>query len=238
MRKVEVALFGNGGAGKSMITSQFINGVECEMHDPTFADSHTKLWKDQNGDDVMLHIHDIGGIEELLCIHREYYTTIDAAILVYSSRETESLQWIRGHARAILTGNGCEYFPMVVVRNRLASHAPGEQQREEGKRFAGSIGAEFTEVCAISGDGVDEIFDTIVRLAVANGLTPRDRRVSEYWRGTARSRRITFGMCALLCSPLPMELVSYIAENVDWASKPEERTGKQKRKKQYKCGVQ
>lgn len=60
MQEYKIVLLGGGGAGKSALTVQFIQGIFVEMYDPTIEDSYRKQVT-IGGKECMLEILDTAG---------------------------------------------------------------------------------------------------------------------------------------------------------------------------------
>lgn len=112
---------------------------------------------------ISLLIWDTSGDPIFRNIVLSYYRGAHSFMVVYDVSCRESFEALRGCIDDVRQ-YGTSWAVVMVVGNVFEGkeRVVGE---EEGRKFAEREGCAYREVCALSGDGVDEIFEDLANMA-------------------------------------------------------------------------
>ena len=110
---------------------------------------------------VRLCIVDTAGQEELVHMKDIYVDKGDAFILVYSIDDSNSFQQLRNFCDLILRKRSFDEVPVIVVGNKSDMVDMRMVSTAEGEAFAKSIGKEFIETSALTGQNVQKTFSIL-----------------------------------------------------------------------------
>jgi small GTP-binding protein len=113
---------------------------------------------------VKLSIWDMAGQDRFQVIRGGFYRGSRASALVYDVSQAETFAQLGKWRDEILQVVAAE--PFVVVGNK--TDLARVLSADEARAFASSIGAEYLETSALTGEGVATLFDTLARLAVGS----------------------------------------------------------------------
>jgi len=113
---------------------------------------------------VKLSIWDMAGQDRFRVIRGGFYRGSRASALVYDVSQAETFAQLGKWRDEILQVVAAE--PFVVVGNK--TDLARVLSADEARAFASSIGAEYLETSALTGEGVATLFDTLARLAVGS----------------------------------------------------------------------
>ncbi|EAY23638.1 small GTP-binding protein, putative [Trichomonas vaginalis G3] len=156
---MKVVVIGTTSVGKTCIVQRATSGEFNEKITPTLGASYISKVIEVNNQKVNLQIWDTAGQERYKGMTPMYYRGAQAALIVYAVDSTESFgcidEWYESveknktnQVHYILVGNKCD------VEKRVVS-------TEEGKNKADALGAQYYEVSALSGEGIDDLFVNI-----------------------------------------------------------------------------
>jgi small GTP-binding protein len=120
---------------------------------------------------VILTLVDLGGQKEFSNLRTHYYKDAHFSALVYDISDRDSFDalpgWFDGMALALNKARR-ELAPGILIGNKTDVTQARSVTPEEGKEFANSIGWNFIETSAKTGENVDETFTSIARHLVEN----------------------------------------------------------------------
>eukprot|EP01004_Peranema_trichophorum_P007923 NODE_6693_length_855_cov_20.765027_g6095_i0.p1 GENE.NODE_6693_length_855_cov_20.765027_g6095_i0~~NODE_6693_length_855_cov_20.765027_g6095_i0.p1 ORF type:complete len:220 (-),score=37.20 NODE_6693_length_855_cov_20.765027_g6095_i0:196-813(-) len=156
---MKIIVIGESGVGKTNLITRYTLD-EFSVDSPStigveFLDKTVRI-QDQ---DVKLSIWDTAGQERFRAMAKSIYRGAHGFVVVYDVTNAVSFSylqtWIKeareyGHpdAQFVLVGNKIDLDPKEVTT-------------DEGKEFANTNGLLFTEASALTGNGVDGIFDSL-----------------------------------------------------------------------------
>lgn len=177
----KVCLIGDGYVGKTSIRRKYLGSVFKTNYIPTlgvdFANRTMKV--DEEG--VLLVIWDIAGQPMFQSLRRRYYEGCAGMILVYSVVDRESFD---NASRWLVEAHGFlgDLPPLIIAGNKvdLRPSSPAEKvvSFEEGQAFAEMFSeklntpAVFIETSALTGENIDDAFDTLARLMIGKDGRP------------------------------------------------------------------
>ncbi len=156
--EIKVCIIGDTDVGKTSISSRYCHGEFPENSTPTIGASFLQKRVVQGGTEISLQIWDTAGQERFRSMAPMYYRGAKAAICVFDVTNEESfnriLAWLRdlkAHADPnvviCIAGNKCD---KQCVVNLSAC-----------EELATSIGAQFVKTSALTGEGINELFDAL-----------------------------------------------------------------------------
>eukprot|EP01117_Protostelium_nocturnum_P015068 TRINITY_DN57_c0_g1_i3.p1 TRINITY_DN57_c0_g1~~TRINITY_DN57_c0_g1_i3.p1 ORF type:complete len:218 (+),score=84.13 TRINITY_DN57_c0_g1_i3:85-654(+) len=163
MSEFRITVIGAGAVGKSALTVRFIQGSFVERYDPTIEDSYRKQVEIDNTACV-LDIMDTAGQEEYKSLRDQYMKTGEGFAIVFSVTSRSSFDAIQQLRTDILRmKNDDPEFPAVLAGNKKDLVDERQISEDEVKKKSESLGIPVVETSAKTGDGVDEVFFTLVR---------------------------------------------------------------------------
>lgn len=168
MGKLKAIFIGENCTGKSCIAYRIKNGVFNEKVTATPGADSFKVDVDA-GDKGVVHfeIWDINYQQEYECLTKQYIKGAALAFIFFDLTDRETFDQIQKHSE-IVKSEAKENVKIVLVGNKTDMANLREVSKEEAEDSARKIGAEYyTEVSALTGDGVDDLLSRAVRI---NGL--------------------------------------------------------------------
>jgi len=161
---LKVVVGGEGTVGKTSLIRRYCQGkFEASRVATIGVDFQTQLVKLPEKT-VKLSIWDMAGQDRFQVIRGGFYRGSRASALVYDVSQAETFAQLGKWRDEILQVVAAE--PFVVVGNK--TDLARVLSADEARAFASSIGAEYLETSALTGEGVATLFDTLARLAVGS----------------------------------------------------------------------
>lgn len=158
--EIKVCIIGDTDVGKTSISNRYCHGEFTENSTPTIGASFLQKRVMEGSLEISLQIWDTAGQERFRSMAPMYYRGARAAVCVFDVTNEESfnriLAWhrdLRAHADpnavVFIAGNKCD-----------KSCAVNLQACEE---LAASLGAKFFRTSALTGEGIDVLFSSLVK---------------------------------------------------------------------------
>lgn len=167
---LKVVVTGDSSVGKTCISLRYLTGEFSNKTTPTiaagFCNSKVKIGKHN----INLLIWDTAGQEAYRSLTSQYYRETKIALIVFDVTNPQTLESVTDwHERICEVNEGT--VVTVLVGNKI--DLPNRRiSCEQGEKIAESIGALYRETSALSGKGVNEVFDDACAEYVrANPLT-------------------------------------------------------------------
>ena len=176
MKPIRIVIMGGGGTGKSCITVNFVQNMFVEKYDPTIEDSYRKSVIIDN---VIypIEILDTAGTEEFTSMRDLYIKNADGIILVYSLTSApsvhvleeihEKIQRVSSDIPIIIAANKCDMEKEIVIT--------GQAYRAIQAKY----NCQSIRTSAKTSEGVLEIFNMIISLAIENRQHAHDQAVAD-----------------------------------------------------------
>lgn len=153
----KILLLGDSNVGKSNILFRFVRDAFYSDYIPTVGcDFLTKI-KYFNGEEAKLIIWDTSGQRRFDTITKPYISGCDLIIIVYNKTNKKSFENIRRwldmvndkikDPNIILVGNKADLVDQIQVSTEM------------GQQFASDHGMTFVETSALSGMGIEAVFN-------------------------------------------------------------------------------
>lgn len=161
MKGIKVVIVGDTKVGKTCIAFRFIQGQFDDNTNPTVGAAFlTKVVQTSSGS-VRLQLWDTAGQEKFRTLAPMYYRSSKVAILVYDITNRKSFDSANVWANDI-TEKSPQQIKIILVGNKCDQEEARVISKEAGQKLATEIGAaEFTEVSALNGIGILELFNNI-----------------------------------------------------------------------------
>jgi small GTP-binding protein len=158
---LKVVIAGDGNVGKTSLIRRYCEGKFEQSRVATIGvDFQTKMVELEDGP-VKLSIWDMAGQERFQIMREGFYRGSLAAAMVYDLTELESLKNLAKWRKEIQ--EVVPKIPMLVVANKR-DLAPS-RTLEPGRKTAEAIGAKHIVTSALTGDGVEQLFEDLARMA-------------------------------------------------------------------------
>jgi len=162
----KIIVLGDGGVGKTALTTRFATGVFKEQYKMTIGVDFSIKTINVNGRNVKLQIWDTGGQERFAYIRPLYYRGASGAIFAFDITNRKSFENLEKIWFNEVFSNCGNEIPWILVGNK-ADLTDREVSREEAEAFAAQRGVKYIESSAKSGQSVDEVFYELTKLLIA-----------------------------------------------------------------------
>ena len=182
-------LYDLGMVGKTSIINRYINGQFIQSNKRTINTNAFQKTIILNGNTFNLNVWDTAGEEKYHALAPIFYQNSDGAIIVYdcTNKETfeRAVKWINELAD-ILEDNK---YRLILVGNKI--DLPEKKiSSEKGNELAKKYNANFIEVSALSGSGIDNIFEILTNDIYQNKLLEKQNlEIEQGIAGRTKSKR-------------------------------------------------
>lgn len=157
----KISVLGEGGVGKSAISTQLTKRQFEEEYDPTIEDSY-KYTATIDGIPAKLEILDTAGQEEYRAMLLQWVRQGSGFILVYSITSSESFDRIDHYVNLIRESKEGD-SPIVIFGNKCDLENERVVATSQGQAYANSLKVPFFETSAKTRINVEEGFFQLVR---------------------------------------------------------------------------
>ena len=175
----KILTLGESGVGKTCILRRFVENKFLKNHLATIGIDFRAKTIQINGYEVKLKIWDTAGEERFRNITNQYYKGADGIILVFDLTNFDTMNKIRDWYNQIKNNTSSNDIGLVLVANK--SDLKREVSNEECLNLSKELNIQFYETSALTGEGVNEIFEYITQEIIskknylddtqANGVT-------------------------------------------------------------------
>jgi Ras-related protein Rab-5C len=154
--EVKIVLVGNASVGKTCIVTKATSGTFDDESVPTLGASYLPKTVAVGKTNVNLQLWDTAGQERYRGLTPMYYRDARIALIVYSVTDPASFEGITDWFTS-LTEHADADTKLFLVGNKIDLDER-KVEESEGQRKAEEIKAEFAEVSAKTGAGIDVLF--------------------------------------------------------------------------------
>ena len=165
MPKYKLIFLGDQYVGKSCIINSFVNDTFTEEYIATIGlDFQNKEDYQIDNQDIHLSLYDMSGLEKYRTLIPLYVKNADIFLLVYDVTSKDSFTHLSNWLK-IFTDNEIDIKDKIfaVVGNKTDLNDRREVNAEEGENYAKEHDFIFLEVSAKTGDGIEKLFDVILK---------------------------------------------------------------------------
>ncbi|KAK5575592.1 hypothetical protein RB653_006725 [Dictyostelium firmibasis] len=154
---VRLCVMGDGGVGKTAVTTQFVSNHFVHYYDPTIEDSYRK--QISVGDkSYILDILDTAGQDELTAMRDQWIRSCEGFVLVYSITSRSSFDQVLHFREQIYRVLDRDDIPIMMIGNKSDLINERQVSYQEGKELSQNLGMSYMEVSAKSRSNIDEVF--------------------------------------------------------------------------------
>ena len=157
----KITLIGDSGVGKSSIIGRFITGFFNEEINSTLGLNYSQKLYEKNGKKISLNLWDTAGQEKFRSLGNNFYKDSFIIIIVYDICNKASFQSIKEVWYPDIQRFGEKVNIIALVGNKKDKYEEEEVPEEEAKSYAKEIDANFFLVSANSGDGIEQMFQSL-----------------------------------------------------------------------------
>ena len=157
----KITLIGDSGVGKSSIIGRFITGFFNEEMNSTLGLNYSQKLYEKNGKKISLNLWDTAGQEKFRSLGNNFYKDSFIIIIVYDICNKASFQSIKEVWYPDIQRFGEKVNIIALVGNKKDKYEEEEVPEEEAKSYAKEIEANFFLVSANSGDGIEQMFQSL-----------------------------------------------------------------------------
>ena len=117
MKEYTIIMLGNGGVGKSSLTTKLITNQMSETYDPTIEDEYKKIIK-LNNLDYCLTIVDTAGQEEFSSMIDNWIERAQGILVIFDISNRKSFEYAKNTINKIKVSKNDSEFPIVLVANK------------------------------------------------------------------------------------------------------------------------
>eukprot|EP00768_Dysnectes_brevis_P001587 gnl/Dysnectes_brevis/1423_a1611_3146.p1 GENE.gnl/Dysnectes_brevis/1423_a1611_3146~~gnl/Dysnectes_brevis/1423_a1611_3146.p1 ORF type:complete len:212 (-),score=39.21 gnl/Dysnectes_brevis/1423_a1611_3146:113-700(-) len=161
-QELKLVLLGDTGVGKSCIVVRFVNNSFNQATSSTMGASFLRKTIVVEQTAYKFQIWDTAGQEKYRALTSMYYRGATAAIIVFDITRSRSFEQVKFWVRELRT-KGNEDTLIALVGNKLDRAAARQVDRADAKRYAELIDASYSEVSALTGEGVADVFIDLTR---------------------------------------------------------------------------
>ena len=168
----KVVLLGDSRVGKTSIISRQMLGYQPPTQNPTVGCHCSEIPVTVDGKSITLQVWDTAGQEMYRSLVPVYLRGAQAALLIYDVTDRESFKSL-GHWRDILMDVVSTDTCVFVVGNKIDLESEAVVDDAQATQFAKQYNSELFKVSAVTGEGLDSLFESIGERIVASQESQR-----------------------------------------------------------------
>ena len=162
-----VVLIGDSSVGKTSMLNMLVEKSFNPIEQSTVGANYQLFINDIEGTHVEMQVWDTAGQERYKSLGPIYYRNAQGAIVVYDQTSKESFDDLNSWIESFVSIAGIDVI-IAIVANKC-DIGKGEVNFEEAKAWAEKNDYLFYRTSAKTGDGIDDMFNDIVRKIVQKG---------------------------------------------------------------------
>ncbi|KAI9207421.1 small G-protein Ras2 [Polychytrium aggregatum] len=192
MSLYRIVVLGDGGVGKTALTTQVSVETSSLSYDPTIEDSYRKQVVIDDKPCV-LEILDTAGQEEYTALRDQWIRDGDGFVLVYSIISRATFDRVERFRQQIVRVKESENVALILVGNKCDRNHDREVSREEGQLMAKRLQCSWIEASAKNCVNVENAFYSVVR-KIRQSQVPTQQRPTQPRHSTSNPKP----KCAIL----------------------------------------
>ena len=158
----KLIFLGDATVGKSCILNRFMNDTFTEEYQATIGLDYQAKNVQIDNQDIHLLLYDTSGQEKFKSLIPMYTRNANIILLVYDITSQNSFNNLSNWLEDLINVKKEEVI-FAVVGNKTDLEDNREVSAEEWKKFAEEKNFIFAEVSAKTGDGINKLFDVILK---------------------------------------------------------------------------
>lgn len=172
--EIKVCIIGDTDVGKTSLSTRFCHSEFPKNSTPTIGASFLQKRVAVDSVEISLQIWDTAGQERFRSMAPMYYRGAKAAICVFDVTNEESFNRIATWLRDLRSH--ADPNAVICIAGNKCDHASAFDLTQ-AEAYATSVNATFFRTSALTGEGVQEVFDAL------------SRRVADVYRGNRPASR-------------------------------------------------
>ncbi|OHT11234.1 Ras-related protein Rab-6A [Tritrichomonas foetus] len=168
--RVKVVILGTSNVGKTCLIHRWISGTFPVNQTQTIGSAYFSQIIEVDGRSYDVNIWDTAGQEQFHSLTPVYCQGSSAGLIVFDITNVDSFSEVESYIDLI---QGVNNSTFMIVGNKLDLKDKRAISYESGVEFAKKRGVTYLEVSAVSGQGVDEMFNEFCLQAVNAYLTSK-----------------------------------------------------------------
>ncbi|CAC5381773.1 unnamed protein product [Mytilus coruscus] len=163
-----ILVAGSSGCGKTSLVNRFIGDKFKKEHVPTQSLNSTSHTVKVNGKQIRILLNDTDGDRRYERFSVNYYSTMDATVIMYDISKQESLETASDICERWKRYNqGTKKAVVILVGNK--SDMKREINKQDIEDFAEKENLPHTETSAKTNENVTEMFMSVIKRLTENG---------------------------------------------------------------------
>ena len=155
---LKVVVVGESGVGKTCVSLRFLTGEFSSQTTPTIAAGFCNAKVKVGKTNINLLIWDTAGQEAYRSLTSQYYRETKIALIMFDLSAPQTMDTVRVWHEKICEVNDGKVVT-VLVGNKSDLEGSRKITSEQGEKLAESIGALYRETSALTGKGVNDVFE-------------------------------------------------------------------------------
>ncbi|MFX1525334.1 MAG: GTP-binding protein [Promethearchaeota archaeon] len=159
----KIVIAGPESAGKSALVQMYNMGTFNREYKPTIGisiiEKELRISKNYS---LHLYLLDLGGIKSFAKIRKFYYNYSNAVIILFDYSRIETLNNIIDWIEETYQFINDKSVPIILIGNKLDLADNREEIRNKAQILAEQYNFPFFETSALTGEGIDEIFNYLI----------------------------------------------------------------------------
>ncbi|OMJ88796.1 hypothetical protein SteCoe_9180 [Stentor coeruleus] len=156
--QVKIVILGNANVGKSCILQRYLTGAYSESHENTIGAKFLGKRVKCQGKYLKLNIWDTAGQERYQSFSKMYCRDAKAIILVYDISDSETIEGMKNWYMIMSHDTLPRDSLLFIAGNKCDLSYPSDYAKNQVINFSKEIKAEYFEVSAKTGVGINELF--------------------------------------------------------------------------------
>jgi small GTP-binding protein len=161
---VKVVFLGESGSGKTSIINRYIDRAFSPLTSPTIGCFGRTVPYEYKGQTINLNIWDTAGQEIYRSLTPMYYRNANVAVVVFDVTNRGSFDQVSGWVAELLANIGT--IILIICGNKADLSKQRVVNELDAAALAQSSSALYLETSALTGYGLDGLFQTVIRQTV------------------------------------------------------------------------
>lgn len=167
INQIKCVFLGDSGVGKTCMLHRFINGTFITPTSPTIGGSYLSKVVTYESRKIDLMLWDTAGQEMYRGLAPMYYRNAKIAFIVFDITSQKSFESVKFWVEELRQNTGNDII-IVIVGNKCDLEQMKVVDTDKAEAYTKSVGATYIETSAMSGYGIDHLFETGVSLVMKN----------------------------------------------------------------------
>lgn len=167
-RDIKIVLVGESNVGKTCLVKQATTGLFEENQTATLGASYASKYITVDDREVHFQIWDTAGTEKYRGMAPMYYHGAQAAVIAFSIADEDSFQKVDVWSESIKENSDAGTLIFLVANKIDLPESERCVSTEAAEIKANNEGFHYMEVSAKSGQGVQDLFQTVAKMVLEN----------------------------------------------------------------------